>query len=218
MANICFNDITFYSTDEAKIKKLHSDFEKNSDDFIALYTVIKNMGYDYLNKVVVDRRDAFTYLGEIVEGGLDDKPIYNFEICTESANAPNMQMLKALIEEEPYKGIELVHMSEEDGCGLYINTDTAGLFYDARYFITSALNEEYDKYSSKDFASIVERAMSDFPEADISEDDTIDEIESKIEPFLNEDDYYNIYEYRKTYSECTLLEDMATKAMFKKTA
>lgn len=224
MANCCINNITFYSTEKAKIERLYNDFlvawnkeDETGQTLSSEYLIIKSMGYDYNGKVVIDGRDCVTYLDEEVrELELDDMTLYHFELCTETAYVPNMQMLKALINEEAYKGIELVHLSEECGCELYVNTDDTGLFYGTRYCIWADLNDECENHYEADFKDLVKIIKSDFPNADITEDDTIGEIERKIEPFISTDDSYTIYEYAKEYQELTYEEEMAWRASIRK--
>ena len=207
MANDCMNSIIFYSTDEMKIKKLHSDFNQHfSQDIKKVYSVIKNMGYDYCGKVLVEFRDRFTEIDEVESKKLEDKTFYYFLAYTESAWTPNMQIFKALIKEEPYKGIELVHMSEEEGDDIYINTDTTGIFFDARYCMQICYKDVDDYFFDDDYSNIVKQVMLDFPNAGIREDDTIDDLRRKIEPFLDEDDTYKIIEYDKECHELSLEE------------
>ena len=213
MANTCINNITFYSNDKEKIERLFKDFhtayeirDEKGYRVSCAYDLIKNMGYDYEGKMDFRKRNYFTLIsGEIDIVELDEGNLYHFEVCTESAWTPNMQLFKALIEEESYKGIELVYLSEESGCELYINTDTTGYFYETRYAIMSYLEnredgeDEYQSYYEADFSSIVKQAIADFPNAGITENDTCQEIESKVEPFLTDDENYNIYEYVSDY-------------------
>ena len=71
MANCCINNITFYSTEKAKIERLYNDFlvvwnkeDETGQTLSSEYLIIKSMGYDYNGKVVIDGRDCVTYLDE----------------------------------------------------------------------------------------------------------------------------------------------------------
>ena len=218
MAEYCLNHIKFYSTDEEKIKRLCSELNKNLDHY-CLYIIIKNMGYDYLKKVVVDCRDTIEKMDKEVETKIvNGKTLYYFEVCTESAWTPNMQMFKELIKEEPYKGIKMVYLSEEETDDIYVNTDVKGLFYDQRYCVRMYYQDVDDYLFYDDVASIVKRAIADFPNAGIREDDTIKNIRRKIEPFLTDDESYTIIEYEKEWYEPSLDEFIEFKKEIKQNA
>ena len=218
MAEYCLNHITFYSTDEEKIKRLCSELNKNLDHY-SFYSIIKNMGYDYLKKVVVDCRDTIERMDKEVETNIvNGKTLYHFEVCTESAWTPNMQMFKELIKEEPYKGIEMVYLSEEETDDIYVNTDVKGLFYDQRYCVRIYYQDVDDYLFYDDVASVLKQAIADFPNAGIREDDTIKNIRRKIEPFLTDDENYTIIEYEKEWYEPSLDEFIEFKKEIKQNA
>ena len=212
MADYCYNNITFYSTDKEKVEKLFDDISKVYDkDNHQVYGLIKQIGYDYIDKEFIDCRDTVNHIDAEVSNFINenDETVYHFEVQTESAWSPNMQIFKALLKEDSYKGIKMVHMSEEPGDDIFINTDTEETFYDTRYVIDSCKGDDYftDYYSS--LFSVIEEAGREFPEAGITHDDTLEQLKEKIIPFVNDDcdDYYRIIEYDSVNNEWESLEE-----------
>ena len=226
MANTCINNITFYSNDKEKIERLFKDFhtayeirDEKGYRVSCAYDLIKNMGYDYEGKLEFRKRNYLTNIsGEIDIVELDEGNLYHFEVCTESAWTPNMQMFKELIKEEPYKGIEMVYLSEEETDDIYVNTDVKGLFYDQRYCVRIYYQDVDDYLFYDDVASVLKQAIADFPNAGIREDDTIKNIRRKIEPFLTDDENYTIIEYEKEWYEPSLDEFIEFKKEIKQNA
>ena len=212
MASYCYNNITFYSTDKEKVEKLFDNLIKVYDrDNHQVYGLIKQIGYDYNGKEFIDVRDTVNHMDDEVDSFVNEneESIYHFEIQTESAWAPNMQIFKALLKEEPYKGIKMVHLSEEPGDDIFINTDKEEIFYDTKYMIDSCKEDDYFTEYYSNLNSVIEEVVKDFPDAGITYDDTIEQLREKIEPFIgdNYDDYYLIRKYENECNEWESLKE-----------
>lgn len=77
----------------------------------------------------------------------DDEDGEDMRICldTETAWNPNYDDMIELIGRN-YNSLDLVMVSEEPGCEIYINTDTDGKFFTDKYMIEGHVTSVYDEY------------------------------------------------------------------------
>ncbi len=158
MANYCYNSVTFYG-DEEKIKKLfekvqyalskefgdivQTQFSVSSDPcwlgLLALEFGANINGYVFSEEEKMLKKTSDTGLncrGSLTRVGLLSPEI--LELTSNSAWHPHIELWN-MIAEQSDVNFEL--WAEEPGCGIFINTDTDGIFYPVRYRI---YRDEYD--------------------------------------------------------------------------
>jgi len=128
MPNWCNNDITIYSSNEEKLKKL----SELIDDWTSKDFATNGFGHNWLGNIV-----GFSEIGKYENDfkTLDDKElrcrgqlIYSelsggqLNLITETAWAPMLKMWK-LICDKYLPDANIIYTSEEPGCGIYYTND-----------------------------------------------------------------------------------------------
>jgi|GEM_PF-1477788 len=67
------------------------------------------------------------------DGSRDAEGLYYFKLETETAWTPTIELWDAVVKQ--YEGVSFVYTSEEQGCDIFINTDTEGQFFTQRYLL-----------------------------------------------------------------------------------
>ena len=180
MANTCFNLISFYSKEnnkdalllfENKLKKL--DQNKNIT-LIDFYKELTNLTIDEIDRTLEGR-------GQLQSISYNDDRI---EIEFESAWTPvNKDIEKIAI----LNNLNSVCLAEENGCDIFLNTDTEGLFYDSQYQIDCCLKDTEEEYYTEYFNSLEQ--MLDFCRNTLYLDfNTFEELENFCDNFESDDD------------------------------
>lgn len=213
MPNWCSTDIVFYGERE--------DIEKLREKLISVedkdFDIKNDFGKKWLGFVLetfdISYEDAYcrgwiNYISEIFEN--EKGP--HFFVQTEDAWGPMYEVWDAVLEkiEDPVK-MEI--LAEEPGCGVYINTDTSGKFFDERYMINilADTDEEVkrlcegkdDDYVAFINENLYENNFNTFEEVKnfvkklIGEElDSVEKVEKTLEKFSKKyDTRINFYEY-----------------------
>lgn len=202
MANYCSNSIAFYSKDKAVLAKLFDNINNILDNTKdrSIYELLKSCGYSSEEAVQIsDRRDALTY----ADDNITESPCgyCYFKADTESAWQPNMTSFFRLLQEKFGSKISLVYVSEEPGCGIFINTDVDGLFFSDRYRIDYCVADEYITEYFTDFKDVVCFLRENLPQADVCLYDSPEEIKNKISDVYDDDNnfYFNLDRFSCNY-------------------
>ena len=197
MANYCSNCIAFFGNDLDKLEHLRKmmDATFNKEDYYSIRNFV--LKYDYTQEEAysfTDGRDTYVHIDD--EVSKDDKGYY-FTIQTETAWSPNIEVFRKVITDHYEGEIDFVHCSEEPGFAIYVNTDTTGRFYEDNYHLDYCVKGKYvmEYYScSKDVIKVLKE---DFPELEFSISDSIDEINDRVQNWLDDskDDFFSLYEY-----------------------
>lgn len=197
MANYCSNCIAFFGNDLDKLAHLRNMMEDifNKEgcysirNFVLKYGYTKEEAYDF-----TDSRDSFVHIDDQVS---KDEQGYYFTIQTESAWSPNIEVFRKVVEDHYEDEITFVYCSEEPGFAVYINTDTTGRFFDDKYHLDYCVNNKYVMEYYSCFKDVINVLKEDFPELEFSISDSIDEINDRVQDWLDDskDDFFSLYEY-----------------------
>jgi hypothetical protein len=180
--------------------KIETDFGKQWLGF-----VLKTFGINWKD---VYCRGAITEITELYENDYGT----HFFVKSDDAWGPRYEVWNAVLEkiEEP---IKMEIFAEEPGCGVYINTDTEGKFFDEKYYIDfladsdeevkricEGKNDEYVEFVKENLYS---NWFSDFEgvkdfvnKLTGKKLDTVEKIEEMLEKFSKKyDTRINFYEY-----------------------
>ena len=135
MPNWCYSKYAFFTNDEDKseLARLH----KNLVDIIKTQSQKKNdFEPGWLGKVAMKHGfdwEQISCRGYIEELGEYEPGDSYFTLSGETAWGPTDDLWEAVIEQ--YKGISFVYVAEEPGNGVYINTDTDGVYFTDRFLM-----------------------------------------------------------------------------------
>ena len=125
--------------------------------------------------------------------------IHFFEIETEEAWERHPEIWESIFSQECFDEVNFVYIAEESGNGLYINTDSEGLFYSDRYYVDVCLENENRGYESAYFEND-EGLFTYLKELarEIGLPDDFQSIEQAQEMFsmrLNDEEYISVHRY-----------------------
>lgn len=197
MANYCNNTIAIIGYDKEKLedfRKLMVDAFRDSRNGTVRDFVIK-CGYDKEEAIqFTDGRDTFIDIDDEIN---QKENVYYFYFQTESAWSPNVEVFTKIIREKFDDEFELEHCSEESGMGIYINTDSDGLFFSDRYYLDCCINNEYytEYYETKE--AVLDWIKEKFPTVDVTVNTALHKIEDAVEKCLgdDEDGYISLHEF-----------------------
>ena len=146
MPNWCMTNVTFYSKSENQIKRLHdvlSELDEgesllpNGFGNLWLGNILHYFGFDW-EKIYC--RGSISFFGITTQ---DADGRFYFEVGQEDAWSPKKEVWDAVLSKEEFSDVEYVYMAEEPGCGLYLNSDSSGLFYEDRYTVDVYLDGKF---------------------------------------------------------------------------
>ena len=158
---------------------------------------------DFVIKCGYDKEEAFQFTdGRDTFIDIDDEinqkeNVYYFYFQTESAWSPNVEVFTKIIREKFDDEFELEHCSEESGMGIYINTDSDGLFFPDRYYLDCCINNEYYTEYYKTKEAVLDWIKEKFPTVDVTVNTALHKIEDAVEKCLgdDEDGYISLHEF-----------------------
>ena len=197
MANYCNNTIAIIGYNKEKLedfRKLMVNAFRDSRNGTVRDFVIK-CGYDKEETIqFTDGRDTFIDIDDEIN---QKENVYYFYFQTESAWSPNVEVFTKIIREKFDDEFKLEHCSEESGMGIYINTDSDGLFFPDRYYLDCCINNEYytEYYETKE--AVLDWIKEKFPTVDVTVNMALHKIEDAVEKCLgdDEDGYISLHEF-----------------------
>ena len=197
MANYCNNTIAIIGYDKEKLDSLRKLMVNSFRD--SRYGTVRDFvikcGYDKEEAIqFTDGRDTFIDIDDEIN---QKENVYYFYFQTESAWSPNVEVFTKIIREKFDDEFELEHCSEESGMGIYINTDSDGLFFPDRYYLDCCINNEYytEYYETKE--AVLDWIKEKFPTVDVTVNMALHKIEDAVEKCLgdDEDGYISLHEF-----------------------
>lgn len=152
MPNWCSTNITFYSENKNQIEKLHSVLDEldanetrlpNGFGNLWLGNIIDYFGENYKGNQC---RGEIAYFDEVRK----DEEYYCFEIQQMDAWCPQLDAWEIALSRADFCDVNYVYVAEESGCGIYVCSDTDGLFYGDKYVVDLYLE---GKYANADYDS-----------------------------------------------------------------
>lgn len=146
MPNWCMTNITFFSESEDQITRLNDALCRleagesllpNGFGNLWLGNVIHYFGFKWQN---ASCRGSISQIGILSK---DADRGFHFEIEQEDAWEANTEVWDKILSKEEFSDINYVFMAEEPGCNVYVNSDSSGLFYDARYTVDVCLDGKF---------------------------------------------------------------------------
>lgn len=146
MPNWCLDSVMFYPGEKGSLenlKQLQQDLEtaletidEGSDNWIGRLLTYKGTSYERTkNREAIYCRSFVDYMDSLE----DVQEFECFEIKSSSAWRPMVEMYDWIA--DTYQ-LEYVICAEEPGDELYVNTDTEGIYYQERYYISCDQDEE----------------------------------------------------------------------------
>ena len=133
MANICSNSLVFFSTDKDAITKFKKFIEESDGtlDGMGEKLGLNTNDYEKWNEWVEENNDLVSKSNRVI-------PVHSFIIKTHSKWTPCTEAWEEILTEYHKKNnlseklIDYFFVSEEPGEGIYVNTDTHGIFFTDR--------------------------------------------------------------------------------------
>lgn len=208
MCNLCINSLTFLSRNLDKLKELHklikeTTYDKNGNSIVAL---LDKHGYYTKDKMLLcSKRDYLSDCDTIITQKLDH---YYFQAESCSAWTPNLLPIVTMLRERYGGEIKLIAQSEEEGMGIYHTNDVGSLFYNDKFKVDCCSRENYDTEYFPNWSNMIDFLQKEFPKANISYYDSINEIKDAIEESYSEDEsfFFNLnmftsYDDGESYSD-----------------
>lgn len=178
MANYCYNDIVFYSSNKTILQELQQLFFKANEDKGRVLSIL-----DYIdmpsecNTEILDMRNHFIHIDTEIKS---DGECHYFYIQTESAWVPDLELFNYLLSSVYKDTIKMHYQAEEPGCGIYINTDLDGLFFQNRYVIDCQKGDDLDDTFYFDCYDDVRHYFeTEFPKVKVSTLDSLEDLCAK---------------------------------------
>lgn len=218
MPNWCLSSITFYSTNEKQIQKLHKDFENVYDGeptrensfghgWMGDYA---NHYYKTIGSEKINCRGSVDAIEELMQMKKDDKTYHYFHMTTMTAGGSKIELWAHIIKDN-YKDVEMAFVAEEPGMELYQKFDPGNLFYSSEQYIVYASypqkDEDGDIYFEGDYvyAETIDEIHDFFHEANLpflyQEFETVEKIkeylDARFKAYSEDEDegYVSIYTY-----------------------
>lgn len=121
MANWCYTDITFYSSNHEEIIKMHDEFKSVEDCYFDTYA---SKFLTQSKSKNLPLRGCVNSIDEVFKRS----DFSCFTISTETAWIPMIE-LWLTITKEAYRDVQIAYISEEPGCCQYYKWDSEKLFY-----------------------------------------------------------------------------------------
>lgn len=178
MSNTCDTHIHF-SGDEAALNDLFSRIKYGWLGDIAAEFKIDDSDCPY---------DKGFMRGDIID--IDDN---THDIFQEDAWCPRTEIWQAIINKHYKDKISFVYKSEEPGSSIYINTDTAGLYFTEKFVCDYCVDSEDDTVYFCDEKSLLDWANDKFNASTSS----VNELRQYMDDYVNDmdDEYCTIGEY-----------------------
>ena len=196
MANLCINSIVFYSSDREALSVLRIYIIGTMAPFGSgeVRDLLIKLGYQKREaEELAQARNSIVHCNEVEK--LDDGAYY-LMFQTESAWVPHVEPFEHLLKTRYANRIKMVYCSEECGMEVYVNTDVQGIFFPERFLVDCSYKGEYYTLYLDTYKEVIEWVHEIFPQAKVSLDSDIYEVEQAVEPYAGEgDDYFRLYEF-----------------------
>lgn len=157
MPNWCFNETVFYG-DENETKKIYEELQQKVEltkiptiDHIDNLLLLFGVTQEELDK-------EYWIRAHIIDFRLNDDN--SLLVQYESAWNPIVEHLDSILAN--YKpNLKQVTLADECGMGIYVNTDTDGLYFTEKYWLDMS-NEDGDDYNDKKYHDSLESAIDEF--------------------------------------------------------
>lgn len=198
MANYCSNHIAWYGSQKEAVdnfrKLMIESFNENKRGSVRDFVI--KMGYSKEEaSALTDSRDVIICIDDELS---EKEGIHYFVFQTETAWTPNIEVFSKILNDKYPSDYGLEYVSEEPGVGIYINSDIDGFFFVDRYHIDSCIKGDYQTSYLESKAEVLCWIKNRFPKANVSLEDSIDEIEVEVRKYIDEnsDDYFSLYEFK----------------------
>lgn len=203
MPNYFTNRIIFYGEDKKTLKdlldKLSACVDEPAKNKVRIFLELSGLNAEDA-EAYADRHDFFTYLDFAVQ----ENPCgAYFEVQTESAWSANMECFYKVLRKTYDGKINMVYQSEEAGCGIFINSDTEGLFFTERYRLDYCHGDSSVREYFSSWQEAAEFLYDAFPKAKITPYTSLADAVNRIESLYRFDSRKQEYIYldRFKYSE-----------------
>ena len=200
MPNYCSNSIVFFSKDKTKLsvflRKVYAAYDSRKSGFYSLMVL-----HGYNNREiasVIDKRDDFTSCDTSLKMG-KDSDTYHFSLETETAWTPHMEAFRKILHEKYSDTIQMVYISEECGCEVYINTDTEGMYLPERFVVDCCHYGVFHKEYFDTFENALEWIREEYTDLGFSRYDSVAEITDKINAanLQDEGDFFTFHHFEQ---------------------
>lgn len=178
MCNYCFNSIRAMGNKTA-IKHLHkaiTDLLKSKN--AGVYELLAAHNYTEKELESVYRRDYISYCEREIDFDTIHKQYY-FDFYTESAWAPNLEMLFKLVKDKYMGQIKLIYISEEPGNEIYQTNDEFNAVWADKYYMEYSLKNDVGGEYFTDKKEIVRYVKRNF-DVEVRTDETLEDIQRKV--------------------------------------
>ena len=181
MANYFTNRIVFYGEDKEVLTdllgKISACLDEPAKNKVRMFLQLAGLNADDA-EAYADSHDFFTYL----DLGVQVNPCgAYFEIQTESAWSANMDGFYKVLQKTYDGKINMVYQSEEAGSGIFINSDTEGLFFTERFRVDYCYGDSSVREYFSSWQETAEFLNAVFPRAKITTYTTLADAVNRIE-------------------------------------
>lgn len=188
MANWCGTTIAFYSQDKIQLEALHTAISNRTHENIWLGNICTYHGLSAEN---YSCRSLINCIGEISQ---DEYSYWYFLVDQEDAWDPHISVWESVLDMY-YRKVEFEYRSEEDGCGIFVNSDIEGYYFPERFIIDACVKDTEDRIYTSTFdetLSLCKQILRDRSISSIEQARYIGEHFVKKEGY---DGWFNIYEF-----------------------
>ena len=200
MPNWCVSEMAVYTTNKnlfnnlemvhTKLKKIVDENDTTTWDLFKVFKIFEPTWSE--NKICdsgLYNRGSIVHLGNIYDMKGGGKC---FNVIYESAWESMISGWEYLLDKY---GLKQVTIAEECGCGVFINTDKEGLFFTAKYFLYSYINDDYNEERFENEQQVVDYLNKEMFRGMPTKLETFEDAQEYIEKFnrKNEDESWYIY-------------------------
>lgn len=196
MANYCTNTIVLYGQNRLPLKTLEEHIQQvmaAHDDVSSFKQLLCSLHLEKKVRHLDDWRHYLTYCWPVqFKNG-----VYYLRVETESAWCSMADDFELLLDCPLYQDLNLVYTSEEIGSGIFVNTDTYGLFLTDRYRFHYCFKHD-QSFEDMYFASweeLLDFVAKEFPRITVTRDISDTELLCRLYAAYAPEEPYFIIDY-----------------------